>query len=229
MGDGLRNRRGIDQLVSVNAGQRTARYIAHHVAARALGREPNGVQRVHHLRQRFDRQPMQLNVLAHRDVCQVPRVVAGDLADLPQLARGDDSVGNPDPHHEPFGGQAFPAFAAGRAYAVALRIHAPPFEIGRSPLRHHARAPLARKRANFVKCLPGILLALQPLHPLSFGLFWRSRFAHLLSSLSFRSNKMPARALRSIAGIGKPWTYTSKFRPRSPVPRGQQTAPTTGL
>ncbi len=189
MRDRDRNRRGIDQFVGIHAGQRASRHIAHHVAAGALGRQPNRIQRVYNLRQRFDRQPMELNVLTHRNVCQVPRMLAGNLADFSKLACRDNSVGDPDPHHEPFGRQPFAALATRSAHAVALRVNTPPFEIGRSPLRHHARAPCAGKCANLVKRFPRILLPLQSLHPLGFGFFWRRLrlwFAHLVSLL-FRS------------------------------------------
>src|SRR5208283_4571471 len=73
--------------------------------------------------------------------------------------------------HEPIGRQALAALAAGCAHAVALRVNTPPLEVGRGPLRHHARPARARERTNLVKGLPRILFALQTLHALRFGLF----------------------------------------------------------
>ena len=150
-------------------------HVAHHVAARALGREPDRIQRIHHLGQRLDRQPVKLDVLPRGDVGQVACIFARDAADGAQLVRRNDPVGDSDAHHEVFRCQPLAALAAGRADAVALGVNAPPFEIGRSPLRHHAGAALARKRAHLVERFPRVLLALQAFLALRFGFFFRNR------------------------------------------------------
>ena len=81
MRDLARNRRSVDQFVGGNTRQRAAGHVAHHVAARALGRKTDGVERVDNFRQRLDGEPVKLNVLANGDVGQVARIFPGDLAD----------------------------------------------------------------------------------------------------------------------------------------------------
>ena len=225
MRDLARDGRGIDQFVGGNAGQRAAGHVAHHVAAGALGRKADRVERVHNLRQRLDGEPVQLNVLADGDVGQIARVFAGDSADQAQLAGRNHAVGNADAHHEPVRRQPLAAFAAGSAHAVALGVDAPPFEVGRRPFGHYAGPSLARERTNLVKGLPGILFALQALHALGFGLFLRN-LAHFFPLFVVRGqnrlqNGMPASALAVSRAFGKPWFEISGLRPRLPVPREQ--------
>ncbi len=173
-------RRSVNDLIGGDAGQRAAGHVAHHVAAGALGREPNRVERVHDLGERFDGEPVKLNVLAHGDVGQVAGVLAREPADDAKLAGGDDAIGDADAHHEVIGGQAFAALAAGGAHAVALGIDAPPFEVSGGPLGHHAGAAGAGKGAHLVKGLPGILLALQALHALGLGFFYFNSLSHIV-------------------------------------------------
>ena len=171
-------RRGVNELIGGDPGQRAAGHVAHHVAAGAFGRESDRVECVHDLGQRFDGEPVKLNVLPDGNVGQVARVLASERADDAKLAREDDAVGNADAHHEVIGDQAFAAFATGGAYAVALGVDAPPLEIGGRPLRYHAGAAFACKGAHLVKGLPGIFLALQALSFLGLGLFDFSGLCH---------------------------------------------------
>ena len=151
------DRRGIDQFLMVDACQRTTRYVAHHVAASALRREADCVQRIHHFGQRLNRQPVQLNILTNGNVGQVARILPRDPADRSQLARRDDSVRDADAHHEIVRNKSLTTLAAGGAHAVSLRVDSPPFEVRASPLRDDAGASLACKGPHLVKCFPGIL------------------------------------------------------------------------
>src|SRR6266567_1855910 len=178
VGDFPRDGGGVDELVSGDPGQWTPSDIAHHVAAGAFGGEADLVQCIDHLGQRLNGEPVQLDVLSRGDVGQVAAMLAGNAANLPQLVRGEDTVGNADAQHEVFGGQALAALAAGGAHAIALGVHAPPLEVERSPLRQHRGAALPGKLAHLVKGLPRILFAFQALAALRFGLFYRNGFAH---------------------------------------------------
>ena len=124
-------------------------------------------------------------------------MLARDAADRAQLAGRNHAVGDANAHHEPVRRQPLAALAAGSAHAVALGVDAPPFEVGRGPVRRHALPSLARKAAHLVKGLPGILFVLQALHALGFGLFLRN-LAHCLPLFVVRaqngSKKMPASA-----------------------------------
>src|SRR5215469_10997890 len=93
------------------------------------------------------------------------------MADRAQLARGEDAVGNADAQHEMLGGFALAALATDRANAVALRVNPPPLEINAGPFRRNAAAALERELTDLGDALPRILLALQPLYALRFGLF----------------------------------------------------------
>src|ERR1035437_8162460 len=178
-GDG----RGVDQLIGSHSGQRTAGHVAHHIAARAFWRQADGVESIHYLRQRFDAEPVKLNVLAHGNVGQVAGILARDSADGAKLAGRDDAIRNADAHHEPIGGQAFSTLAADSAYSVALRVDTRPLEVGRGPLWDNAGAAGASEFAHFVEDLPGILFALEALGTLGFGFFYFSSLGHFFLCL----------------------------------------------
>ena len=99
-----------------------------------FGDNPISRQLIRNLNQRADCQPMQLDILPRRDVRKVARVLLRNLADRPQLVRGQQPVRQPDPHHEKFGGLAFAADPARGANAVALGVDAPPLEVQPRPL-----------------------------------------------------------------------------------------------
>ena len=218
-------RRGVDQLVGGYSGQRAACHVADHIAAGSLGREPDGVQRIHNLRQRLDGEPVDLNVLAHGNIGEIARVFARQSTDGTKLRRGDDAIGNANAHHEIFGGQAFAAFAASSAHSVALRIDAPPLEISGAPFGQHAFAALPGKGAHFVESGPRVLFSLQALSLLGLRLFLLNCFSHFSSS---PKNKNPAAALAVSRASGNRG-FRSELRPRSPGRAWQHTAATTGL
>src|ERR1035437_4719968 len=225
-GDG----RGVDQLIGSHSGQRTAGHVAHHIAARAFWRQADGVESIHYLRQRFDAEPVKLNVLAHGNVGQVAGILARNSTDGAKLAGRHNSVGNANAHHEPIGGQAFSTLAADGAYSIALRVDSPPFEVSRRPFRHDAGAASAGKLAYLVEGLPGVLLALEAFHALGFGFFYFSSLGHFFLCL-WRILLQEQKTRDSLAvsrAIGETWIYDRTFRPRLPVRAKVRTEATTG-
>ena len=224
--DSERERRGVNELVGGNAGQRAAGDVADHVAAGALGREADGVERVDNFRQRLDGEPVELDVLADGDVGQVAGVFAREAADDAKLAGGNDAVGNADAHHEVLGGEALAALAAGGADAVALGIDAPPLEVDARPTPASTlERPSRANCANLVEGLPrGSFRAsgVRRAGP-------QSLFSQRVGSFfPFRQKQKARGSYGCIAGIWKPWIL-SVFRPRSPVRAKRHTAATTGI
>ena len=64
------------------------------------GREPHSVQTIENVRQRFDRNPMQLNILSYGNIRDAARVFFGDVRYRQQLAAPQNSARNTDAHHE---------------------------------------------------------------------------------------------------------------------------------
>src|SRR5580692_3518877 len=114
---------------------------------------------------------MQLKVLPNRNICSASRVALGNIRDRADLFAAQQAVGDSNTHHEVWRAFAFSARAANDSRAISLRVHAPRTEIGAEPLRRDRSIALARKLADFVEMLPGILRVLQPLDALRFGLF----------------------------------------------------------
>ena len=106
-------------------------------------------------------------------------MLLGDLGDDVRLRSGENAIGDGDAHHEIVGCKAFATFAPGGADAIALGIDAPPLEVERGPLRHHAGTAGAREGADFVECLPGVLFALEAFGALGFRLFGLHRVGHV--------------------------------------------------
>src|SRR6185312_16665929 len=88
----LGQRAGIDQLMSVKTGERAAGDVAHHIAAGALGAESDLVERLLDLNNALQSEPVELDVLAGGDVGEVVGVLLRQLADEPQLLRGEQAV-----------------------------------------------------------------------------------------------------------------------------------------
>ena len=128
-------------------------------------------KRLHQLRQRLDRDPVQLHVLPHGDVSHAACVTLGKIGNRASLRDGQKSVGDADPHHEVRHGLAFAVLAADDADAVALRVNAPRAEVGAHPLRRNRRKARTRELLDLVEMLPGVLLALQSLDALCFRFF----------------------------------------------------------
>src|SRR4030095_13452763 len=103
-------------------------------------------------------------------------VAFGEVGDRPELVRLDDAVRDPDAHHEVPHGLALAALAADRADAVALCVDAPPAEVRPEPLGWDRVPALPREALDLGMGLPGVQLALEPLHALRLRLL--DGFAH---------------------------------------------------
>ena len=79
-------RRAIDKFIGSYPGQGAAGHVSHYIAARSLGRKSDGIKRIHHLWERLNGEPVQLNVLTDSDVSQITRVFAREPADDTKLA-----------------------------------------------------------------------------------------------------------------------------------------------
>ena len=164
-------RRGIADFVGIDARNRAAGDVADDIAARSGRIQAHLPEAIEHLRQRFDGDPMQLNILTDGEVGDSVGVKAGEVGDGSKLAGGHDAIGNSDSHHEALERAAFAALPAGYTGAVALRVNAPPAEIGANPFGRDGTETLARETANFVQALPGVLGALETLDALRFRFF----------------------------------------------------------
>src|SRR5579859_2226048 len=101
----------------------------------------------------------------------------------------NNSVGEPDPHHEVRKRLAFAAGSTDRSDAIALRVDTPPPEIGLDPFIGNRAVTVVRKIANLLKALPRVLDRLEPLRPLCLGFFRFCLCAHFPSSLLSSSGK----------------------------------------
>src|SRR5271155_3181905 len=124
---------------------------------------------------------MQLNILSHGNIRHAARVLLRDVSDGPQLRAAQNSVGNPDAHHEKRRGLPFTVRAADHSLPIALRVNPPGTKIGPQPLWRNRGVPLPREFANLVDTLPRILGSLQPLDALCLGFL--DDFAHKKISL----------------------------------------------
>ena len=132
-----RERRSIADLVRVHAGDRAARNVARHIAAGARRVQADAPEFLEHFRKSLDRDPVQLNVLPHREIGDAAGVAAGEVGDGSQLVRSQQAVGNANSHHEERQRQSLAVLAANHSHAVALRVDAPPAEVGSNPLRRN--------------------------------------------------------------------------------------------
>ena len=103
------------------------------------GREARAPQRVQHVRHVLDAQPVQLDVLADRDVGDAPRVPLREIGDRPNLVREQEAVRNADAGHKK---RRRPAEGAP---SVSLRVQAPPPE-----------AQVEVVRRDGVEAVPGV-------------------------------------------------------------------------
>ena len=78
-------RRGVDQLLGVESRDRATGDVARDVAARAHRGDVLEPERLEHLRQALERHPVQLKVLADRDVGDPASVPLGEVGDRPEL------------------------------------------------------------------------------------------------------------------------------------------------
>ncbi|CAH0259559.1 hypothetical protein SRABI128_03108 [Microbacterium sp. Bi128] len=100
LGEFLDQRCGIDDLVLGDARHRGAEDDAGHVAAGFRGGQPHAFEPAPDFGHVFDPDPVQLDVLAVREVGRVAGEVHGDLADDAQLTGGERTAVDPDPEHE---------------------------------------------------------------------------------------------------------------------------------
>ena len=114
-----RDRRGIDDLASIDARQRTSGHRAGVVAARALARPADRGECIPDRGDVLDTEPVQLEVLAVGDVECPARVAVGEVRDRPAHRGCQHAVGRTEAHHE----------VADRltpdSSAIALRVQAP--------------------------------------------------------------------------------------------------------
>ena len=185
-----RQRRGVADFVGIHPGQGAAGDVAGIVAARPLGGQTGAPQSIEQLGQVLDGDPVQLDILAHRQVGGSAGVFLGDVGDGSQLVRMEQAVGNADTHHEEGQRLPFPVFPADHAGAVALGVHTPPAEICAQPFRGDGIEAFAGELADVIQAFPGILLPLQPLHPLGLG-FGHCRCCHCVCHRSFGPQKNP--------------------------------------
>src|SRR5579864_1351299 len=167
--------RRIANFVGGNAGDRAAGDVARDVTARPFCEETDLFELINRFGNRFDRQPVELNVLADGKVGAAAGVPLRNSGNGAQLIGAKNAVGDANAEHEIVGGSAFAILAADRAHAIALRVDAPPAEINAGPFGQHGGTALAREFANFLERFPGILAALQTLDALRLRFLLRSR------------------------------------------------------
>src|SRR4029077_9819655 len=110
---------------------------------------------------------MELDILTNGEIADSVCVKTGNLCDLAQLEGGHLAVGNPDADHEALQGAPFAVLAASDAGSIALRINAPPAEVGSDPFGRDRVEALASEAADLLQAFPRIERALQALHSLS--------------------------------------------------------------
>src|SRR6185437_15334227 len=134
------------------------------------------------MRQVFDGDPMELDILAHSDVSGSSGILFRQISNGAQLVRVDEPIGETNTQHEIRHCFAFATAAAQRSSAIALRVNAPPAEVCLDPLIRDCGVALCGELADFVEAFPGILLLLKPFGPLGFCFLYRCYHgcAHLI-------------------------------------------------
>jgi len=111
---------------------------------------------VEKIREGFDADPVELDVLADGDVGDAIAVPVGEIGDGVELTAGEETVGDADTDHEERDGAAFTARAAGDAEAVTLGVDAPGAEIGGEPFGRNVVVAAAGEFADLVEVQPGV-------------------------------------------------------------------------
>ena len=155
----------------MDAGKGAAGDVARDITTSAGGTEANGIEAFEDFGDGLDADPVELNVLADGEVCNVVAVLGRESGDGANLLAGEETVGDADAHHEEGSGLPFSARAADNAETVALSVNAPRTEIGAEPFRGNGGVALASELADFVEMEPGILLAFEALDALGFRFF----------------------------------------------------------
>ena len=133
----MNERADVGEFVSVYASERAASDVARDVAAGASSGEADGLKAVDQFRDRFDADPVKLDVLADGDVGNAVAELRREIGDGADLAAGEEAVRDADADHEVGSGLPFSAGAADDAQSVALGVNAPGAEIGVEPLRRN--------------------------------------------------------------------------------------------
>src|SRR5580693_883150 len=123
-----RERRSIAYLVRVHACDGAAGYVSRDIPAGAHCVQTDTPEFFHHLRQSFDGDPVQLNVLPNREIGDAACVAAGKAGDDSQLVRSQQTVRDANPQHEEWQGESLAIFAANNSNPVALGVDSPPAE-----------------------------------------------------------------------------------------------------
>jgi hypothetical protein len=89
----------VEVLFRAGAGEVAAHDVAHGVAARLAGGEPDRGQVSHDLGDPLQLHEVELDVLASGDVAPAPGVLIGDVGHHVELLGGDAAVGQLHPHH----------------------------------------------------------------------------------------------------------------------------------
>jgi len=189
--------RNVGDFMGVKSGERATRDVADDVAASAGGAQADGLQALENCGERFDLEPVELDVLAYRDVGDAVAVFVGKRGDGSELRGAEQAVGDANAEHKEWDGATFSTRAAGNACAIALRVDAPSAEVGGEPFGRDGIKTEAREFADFVKMVPGVFGAFEALDALGFGFLL---VGHLVVSTTpqaagpgFRIEKLQAR------------------------------------
>ena len=163
---GLREGRGVRDLVGVHSRHRAAGHVARDVAAGTERRDADVRERPDDGGQVLDPDPVELDVLADRDVRHPARVALRDVGDRRELPRGQEPIGDPDAKHEVGHGLAFAALAADGTHAVTLRVDAPPAKIRVQPFGGNRIPALAPEPLDLGLGGPRVDCRLEALGPL---------------------------------------------------------------
>jgi hypothetical protein len=150
VGGGIDDRRRVEELAGGDPLDGAPRDIADGVAAAARGRDAEALQVREDVGQLRELEPVQLDVLAGRELAVAATVEVRDLADRAQLERAQLPGGNLDPQHE-------------RSDLRLVVVQAPPLEPDDVLLRDVLVAG-RDQRGQLVADPERGLLALQPLH-----------------------------------------------------------------
>src|SRR5208283_766875 len=104
--------------------------VASHIAAGANRIQADAPQFFEHFGEGLDRDPVQLDILAHGQIGGATGIAAGEIGDGAELIGAQKAVGNSNAEHEERQGTPYAALATHDAGAVALRVNSPPAEVG---------------------------------------------------------------------------------------------------
>src|SRR5579864_7553209 len=124
-------RRGVDDLVGVDARERASDHVARRVSARFRRRQADPLDLFEDPRHVFDTDPVQLDVLAVGDICDVAAEALRYVCDRAQLLGRQQATGDAHAEHEELVFELLRlgrSGGSGRNAVTALRVQAPPTE-----------------------------------------------------------------------------------------------------